>query len=82
MVSSNFLSSSSKASSHVLGAFGRFLKMLTYHSIENMFEVVIDATTLFINEIYINKENLTEKGKHGVNFLFSSTISTHIHISL
>ena len=44
--------------------------MLTYDSIENMFEVVIDVTTLFINEIYINKENLTEKGKHGRDFLF------------
>ena len=42
----------------------RFLKMLTYDSIENMFEVVIDVTTLFINEIYINKENLTERRKN------------------
>ena len=39
----------------------RFLQMLTYDSIENMFEVVIDVTTLFIDETYINKENLTEK---------------------
>ena len=46
--------------------------MLTYDSIENMFEVVIDITTLFINEIYINKENLTEKEKKlGVDFRFS-----------
>ena len=37
--------------------------MLTYDSIEYMFEVVIDVTTLFTNEIYINKENLTEKRK-------------------
>ena len=61
----------------------RFLKMLTYDSIENMFEVVIDVTTLFINEIYINKENLTEKRK---NFEWISDLlsvdTTYMHNSM
>ena len=60
----------------------RFLKMLTYDSIENMFEVVIDVTTLFINEIYINKENLTEKEKLEWISDFLSVDTTHMHNSM
>ena len=59
-----------------------FLKIITYDSIENMFEVVIDVTTLFINEIYINKENLTEKEKLEWISDFLSVDTTHMHNSM
>ena len=61
----------------------RFLKMLTYDSIEIMFEVVIDVTTLFINEIHNNKENLTEKRKN-LEWIsdFLSVDTTHMHNSM